>query len=165
MAYGNWTSVKAAILTAISDITVTNGYNYDWVHRNRTDIYQNVDIYVSIDTPEGEENTDEGNSVGVNEYNNQREVEFYIYLADDTLNRDLDNIVESVEDKLELALDDFKLRFNNDNDDTLCASGLYYMQYVGMEWVTAEDGESKADVYAPIKMKVLYEVRYRQQRT
>lgn len=165
MAYGNWTSVKAAILTAISDITVANGYNYDWVHRNRPDIHQNVDIYVSMDTPEGEENTDEGNSVGVNEYNNQREVEFYIYLADDTLNRDLDNIVESVEDKLELALDDFKLRFNNDNDDTLCASGLYYMQYVGMEWVTAEDGESKADVYAPIKMKVLYEVRYRQQRT
>ena len=167
MGYGNWTSAKAAIIAAIGDITVANGYNYDWNYVNRTDIHQPFDIYVSMDTPEGEENNDqdEGGSVGTNEYANSRKVEFYIYLADDDLNRDIDVVVESVEDKLELALDDFKLKFNNDNDDTLCAAGVWYMQYMGMEWVTAEDGESKADIYAPIKMKVIYEIKYRQQRS
>lgn len=166
MGYGNWTSVKTAILDSIEDITVANGYNYDWNTVNRTDIHQPYDIYVQMDTPEGEENldTDDGGSVGTNEYSNKRMVEFYLYLKDDTLDRDLDDVVESVEDKLELALDDFKKKFNNNNDDTLCASGLWYMQYNSMEWVTAEDGESKADIFAPIKMRVIYEARYRQNR-
>ena len=167
MGYGNWTSVKAALLTAIGTITKSNGYNYDWTHVNRKDIHQPYDIYVSMDTPEGEQNKDieDGGSVGTDEYSNMRQVEFYIYLADDKLNRELDDVIESVEDKLELALDDFKKKFNNNNDDTLCAAGLWFMQYMGMEWVTAEDGQSKADMYAPIKMKVYYEARYRQKRS
>jgi hypothetical protein len=166
MGYGNWTSAKAAIIESISDITVANGFNYDWNYVNRTDIHQPFDIYVSMDTPEGEENTDaeDGGSVGTNEYSNKRMAEFYLKVKDDTQDRDIDDVVESCEDKLELALDDFKKKFNNDNNDTLCAAGVWYMQYMNMEWVTAEDGESKADIYAPIKMKVIYEVRYRQNR-
>lgn len=161
---GNWTAVKAGILTMISEMTVANGFNYTWTHYNRKDIHQLADIYVSMDTPEGEENIDEGENVGNNLYRNTRIVEFYCYIKNDAAPASLDDVVEDVEDKLELALDDFKLKFNSTYNNAICSAGVTLVQYRAMEWVTSEDGETGDDRYSPIKMKVIYEFQYTQSR-
>lgn len=162
----NFTSVKAGILTMIGTMTTANGFNYDWTAYNRDDINQPEDIYVVMDTPEGESNLDTEleNAVGVNLYRNTREVQFYLYIKNPTGGEALDDVKESVEDLLELALDDFKSKFNSTYDDNLCNNDVIKMQYAGFEWVTAEDGLTKAGRYAPIRMRVLYEIVYEQSR-
>ena len=162
--YGTWTEVKAAIKAMIAEMTIANGFEYDWAYHNRTDIHQPEDIYVSMDTPEGEENNDEDGGVGVNQYENERQVEFYLFLKNDTAPAELDDVIEDVEDKLELALDDFKLKFNSTRDDGLCSAGVKKAQYRTMKWVGLTETESKAGRYAPIKMKVFYQFVYKQSR-
>jgi len=161
---GNWTQVKAAILSMIDEMLIANGFNYDWTRYNRDDIHQPEDIYVVMDTPEGENNEDEEGVVSTNLYVNTRQVEFYVYIKNDAAPASLDTVIEAVEDKLELALDDFKYKFNSVYHNALCAAGVKEAQYKSMEWVGAAEGENKADRYAPIKMKVIYQFTYRQSR-
>lgn len=163
---GTWTGIKSGIISLVNTMSTSAGYNYDYAYFNRNDIHQPNDVYITMDTPEGEDNTDADNfaSIGTGQFSNERAVEFYCYLKTSAGDQELDDIVEVVEDNLELFLDDINKRFNGKIPDELCSEGVFWFGYETARWVSVEDGEEEADRYAPIKMIVTYMCKYRKAR-
>jgi len=161
---GTWTGIKTGLKALVATITTLNGYNYDWPQFNKNNIEHFEDIYVTVHTPDGEENTDKDNYVGSGRFDNTRVIKFYLYLKNPNNPDELDDIVEDTRDNLELGLDDFNNRFNGTIPDELCSQGVYAFDYSSMKWEDLTTTEAKTDMYAPVKMLISYTCKYRKNR-
>ena len=160
MSLGTWTQIKSGLKTLVATMTNANNYVYNWTQYNRENIYQPSDIYVTVHTPDGEENKDKDNYVGTGRFDNERVVKFYLYVENLSSKIPLDEVIEQCKDKLELALDDFNNRFNGIVPNELCSAGVYSFDYKGFVW----EMTPKSSIYAPVKMRVNYLCKYRKNR-
>jgi len=160
MNTGTWTDIKAGLRTLVATMTVANGYNYDWPQFNKEEIVHEPDIYVTVKTPDGEENTDGKNRVSTGLFDNTRKVQFYLFLKNKTGEQTLDNTKEKIKDLLELGLDDFNNRFNGTIPNELCSAGVYKFDYSKFSWVN----HTSAGEFSSVKMLVTYNLSYRKDR-
>lgn len=148
-----WQDIKNALKQMIDEMTIANGFNYDWKYHSNDNIYHPENAVALIFTEE--ENTDDNNYTGTNQYRNTRQVTIKVKCVNTLSTNDIDLIRELCEEAYEKALLDILKKFNstyNIAGDT----GAIDLQYLGMSYEENEDG----DVFMPYVMLISYRVKY-----
>ena len=150
-----WNDIKDALYTMAEEMTIANGYNYNWVAYHNKDMHHPENIYINIETSEdGEENTDENNFTGTNEYRNTRKVDFYLSI-DNLEAAPLDEVKKVSKIALEKGREDVLEKFNSCYNIAGDA-GARNLQYKGFVFEKQEKGGR----YNPYKMVMTYDIKY-----
>ncbi len=123
----NWTAVRTAIKACAEDMTIANGYNYDWAVYNRDDLSRGGDCFMSLLMPKNtqvedldrKDSSDRGQ--GTQLFENFRYFTMKIRVkrqAVETGETDptLDEAWENAEINLEKAKDDIMKKFSYPSD-------------------------------------------------
>ena len=150
--------ILEALYTMAEEMTIANGYSFDWVAFHNKDIHQEAQIYVQIEADD-EENTDEDHYTSSNQYRQTTPFLFYVHLESQIGEVDVDVIRYNSKRQLKIALTDIKKKFNS-LYNIAGDAGALTLQYQGREFVESES----EDAFAPVKMAVTYEIKYIEER-
>jgi len=153
----DWTNIKTALKTMVANMTIANGFNFDWVTHDNKKIPHPEVVYVAV-TSGDEENFDEAEFVSSNIYRQKRLVKFYVKVKTQT-SVTLDNCVDECEDLLELAKKDLIKNYGSAYNIAGNA-GAEKIMYQGLEYTDV----NTSDMYSPKKMNVIFLVTYQESR-
>ena len=156
----SWSGIKAEIYTILGGITVSGGANYDWSTAKRLDTYISdgqglvATVHYPEDSPFEEDISDEVFTPSINRML-KRTIEIKVRVVSDTLDIDVDNIIDENNDALDKALDDLTCALSSDTLGT-CNLGVK-----GVVYTTAskESIDSKG-IYYPFLLNATYEIIY-----
>lgn len=147
----------AKLYQMVSDMTVANGYNYDWTIRGGGNAY----FGATVDNPAmitisvlDEENVDDDGGIGSFEYMNNATVEMYITVTSpvgDQLSSDTqyDNLIS-----VSRGIDDVQNRYTSNAE--LCNEGVQSFLYKGCDVEEIPNEDSFAMYRATLRFEMLY---------
>lgn len=147
-----WLDIKSAIV----DMLTLDGF----VVANNTKLSRDIDSYLVVASSD-EKNTDfSSNYVGVTKYRNERAFQIIVYHKKTTSNVNLDVVIESVKDEMELSLEKIKLLFSTVYN-FVGDAGARSLRYIGMVF----ESVATEGIYAPVRMVITFKVEFLQNRS
>jgi hypothetical protein len=162
-----WKDIKEAIYAFIPDMTVANGYNYDWVEYRRIDTYQPetligkaaLSLEYPVDRP-FEADVSEDFRPQLNTRSKMRDIDFMCRVISDTDGTiEVDDVVDQDNDALDKALWDIQKAINTGTLNA-CGFGIRAADYIDAEKEEIESG----GVFFPYLLKVNYNIVYTETR-
>ncbi len=162
----SWTNIKTAIKNVVDTMRVSNGYNYDHNYYNRADIFQDDTVYCTFKSGhEGDDletNLDDDMQTGIDKYRNRRLVTFQVFIKNTESFAILDDAIEDCKDKLELALQDYKIAFSSVYN-SLGDNGVCRCMYKRASWDKDEKDE-QSDLITPVVLNIEFFMDYEESR-
>lgn len=170
----SWKNIKEAIYSDVNEMTVANGYNYDWSTNRRTDSYIPIseqagstspDVSFILEYPDDgsplfEDKSKEG-GISSRERRMKREVRFVARVTSDMTVIDAENLIDLNNDAIDKALDDILKKFcGKVMQQHYCENGVRSIEPIqGFKRAI----ESKS-AYLPYELVVIYLFDYKESR-
>jgi len=159
-----WKNIKEEFYTMALEMTVANGFNFDWTTGRRADLSYKDDAVFIIEYPVGQpfEQNVSNISKGITsfQYRERRQVMFIGRVMSALTTLEAEDIIDKNNDALDDALDDIKKRFCGEINDILCSNGTYKIEYSN---AYKRALSSKGDYY-PYELVVIYTIDYTETR-
>lgn len=157
----SWKNIKEAFYTMASEMTIADGYNFDWDTSRNVNIYHKPDATFIIEYPDTEpfeENISEEGGINSYQYKLQRTVLFVGRVKNQTNKLNMDTIIDTDNDALDLALDDITRKFCGAivTDPELCQNGVREIEYIN---VSKRELDSHT-AYYPYDLVVEFSIKY-----
>jgi hypothetical protein len=162
-----WTAVRDAIEAKAEEMTVANGYNYNWTVGYRTDrrLNSGAMFFISLKSGEGGEtlieSLDERNDISAGQgyglYDNARSAQIELRVASQATIKTYEKVYRDSENALEKAKNDVLKRFSKIEKE-IC--GMVYFQFGNLSAIKEETSKWLSPYYYRIDT----EIQYRQAR-